>query len=1572
MSKSKKENAFLNAVKNLINMPTSRKPLDNFLMDSIKVFARLNQPYVILNYAGKILYANTSFLELLEAKELPQDIAGLMSKKDFKDFSKKTENVFSFEDSSVLPINITFGQKAFSAVADISYLTQHEDVKYAALTLRAVASVKDSKNTESNLLKSCTYLNTLFSTLPMALYIRDRKGNIVMSNALASEILGPGAEAIDKAALKLGLSLDSKVFESGIIYDDSDIHFKDISGKDRVAHLIKAPVKDEDGNITTVLTLFEDITARRKQEESVLRDKNLLQSILDYAPMALYTRGAKGGLTFWNKKTMDIFEDTEETVGAKGVHKNQKKEDAESYQTREEEIIREGKVVIYPQEAYTTREGNNIMLHLIKVPIPAKGNEPACVLTIAQDITERYIQEQETFKTQNVLQTIFNNAPVAIYARDNHGDMLFRNRKTLEIHGCSEEDSLKETPEQKDFYIKREKSILKGGKLLDLQEEEYLGPDGKKRVIHAIKVPVYDTDGKPLMVVTIGEDVTQSREKEREILRSKNFLQEVIDNLPVALFAKKYTGEYLLWNKKSEELFAKKAEEVIGKMHHNDEINPEQEEFIRMQDQKVFDVGHELDIPQELISTQKEGIKIMHTVKTPLFFEDGTPNCLLGISEDITAKTKMEKQVYESKTKYSLLVENSREGILIIEQGKISFANKTFLTALGYLEEDVQDKTFEELAAKENAEIAKEFYDKVIAGTAARDFAVVKMQNKNKDEVFEFEASAAVSKYLGKKILIMFLRNITNERHIEQNVKTKDDKFRQVFENSDKPFVILQHNGYIYEMNRAARDIFGFDKEDKALYCSIYIKPGLPLSARKAIAALDSAMFEGEVNFDKLKETLPGIVKDGKLDLLVNMIPVNERELANGKVAADYLVELKLKGASENIQGEAQNSILGGDILAYQDAVLLCSREGIVLKCNMQAEHLLNLSLNKIQGRLLSLFFSQNDALLMEADINELYSQGLIKSRNYNLKKEGSFLPVEATAIVAKNNNFLISFRNNSARKQLLDLLNERSNYAEALSTVFDSALLECDIEDGVFSQFTHVNNSASSIIGLSRAKLMSLSLSDLLTDPERKEHKTVLNYLAAKAEQLKKDKTISFEAKLQLPEKTLFVTVRISRFETESGEKAVITLRDSSQEKFLKTELACKSNELAGIKDVLPGLYLVVDAKGVIQEYRTTDMRYNISVFPSDFLGKSPYEYLSKENADSLISCIQEALETDIPVHTSFSMQYGEDHRFYEASVARIKGEKNAVALVNRVDRRKGLENRIHDLYAFSSNRDADFVDNMNDILEFGKQIFGADVGLICRFSGRRKEKILINYATKNEFNILKGTETPVEECFESVLSGDIFACNDTSEDLGCKKCLHVLKNVSSIISAPLYLDGRVEGAISFLTVAPNKMMINDEDKNFMGFIGGLMGMALEIRQAKKAVDNGISTLKHIIGSIDLPAVILDKSLSIKNINDVMKNICGIYDIVEVEDRNFFNKIALDPIKAEGDFRSAFKTSRGGVFDIMFDIVISDGRPLSLLWHAVEVKDGKGIVRGFLLISESVKDMAAVKGLLRGPMSHI
>jgi signal transduction histidine kinase len=69
-----------------------------------------------------------------------------------------------------------------------------------------------------------------------------------------------------------------------------------------------------------------------------------------------------------------------------------------------------------------------------------------------------------------------------------------------------------------------------------------------------------------------------------------------------------------------------------------------QAEFFVEKDRETLKSGKVVDIPEEEIQTPDKGVRILHTKKVPILDSAGHPLYLLGISEDITERSVLEKE----------------------------------------------------------------------------------------------------------------------------------------------------------------------------------------------------------------------------------------------------------------------------------------------------------------------------------------------------------------------------------------------------------------------------------------------------------------------------------------------------------------------------------------------------------------------------------------------------------------------------------------------------------------------------------------------------------------------------------------------------------------------------------------------------------------------------------------------------------------------------------------------------------------------------------------------------------------
>jgi PAS domain S-box-containing protein len=133
-----------------------------------------------------------------------------------------------------------------------------------------------------------------------------------------------------------------------------------------------------------------------------------------------------------------------------------------------------------------------------------------------------------------------------------------------------------------------------------------------------------------------------------ERARGANLLDSIVENLPDMVFVKDADElRFVLLNRAGEELLGFDRQELFGRNDH-DFFPAEEADFFTDNDRAVLASGEVLDVPEEPIHTAN-GARTLHTKKIPIKGVDGHPRYLLGISRDITERTRMEKRLLQSQ-----------------------------------------------------------------------------------------------------------------------------------------------------------------------------------------------------------------------------------------------------------------------------------------------------------------------------------------------------------------------------------------------------------------------------------------------------------------------------------------------------------------------------------------------------------------------------------------------------------------------------------------------------------------------------------------------------------------------------------------------------------------------------------------------------------------------------------------------------------------------------------------------------------------------------------------------------------
>ncbi len=151
-----------------------------------------------------------------------------------------------------------------------------------------------------------------------------------------------------------------------------------------------------------------------------------------------------------------------------------------------------------------------------------------------------------------------------------------------------------------------------------------------------------------------------------------------------------------------------------------------------------------------------------------------------GIMIDITGRKAIEEALRDSEQKYRNLVERANDGIAIIQEGKIKYANPTIIEMIGYDKDEIIETDFENYIGEEERNKFLSIYDRSGEGEMPAVYeTVIKNVNGRKIHV---EMNSGFINYEGGLADLLIIRDITQRKQIEEIVHQREQEFRNLVE----------------------------------------------------------------------------------------------------------------------------------------------------------------------------------------------------------------------------------------------------------------------------------------------------------------------------------------------------------------------------------------------------------------------------------------------------------------------------------------------------------------------------------------------------------------------------------------------------------------------------------------------------------------------------------------------------------------------------------------------------------------------------------------------------------------------
>jgi PAS domain S-box-containing protein len=312
---------------------------------------------------------------------------------------------------------------------------------------------------------------------------------------------------------------------------------------------------------------------------------------------------------------------------------------------------------------------------------------------------------------------------------------------------------------------------------------------------------------------------------------------------------------------------------------------------------------------------------------------------------NITERKRMEREIREATKRFEKIAEMGEDGIIVFdEDSRIEFANQKASEIMGLPKDQILGREFFSLIGKRDEEFLEEM---VMRGEGLGEKVCMEMSLRIPQwEAKETEVCIApVRSEDGRIKMYAYIRDITERKKFERDLKESEEKFRNLFERVRHGLFISAREGRFLDCNQALLEMAGY--EDKEEFLKINIAKDLYVNP------------EDRKNFQKFIEK-QGFVKDLEVEFkkksgekITVLLTAHAKKDERGRIIGyeGINIDISERKKMERDLREA-NEFLMNLIESSVDGIIVTSMKGDILIFNKGAENILDYKAEEVVGKM--------------------------------------------------------------------------------------------------------------------------------------------------------------------------------------------------------------------------------------------------------------------------------------------------------------------------------------------------------------------------------------------------------------------------------------------------------------------------------------------------------------------------------------------------------------------------------------------------------------------------------------------
>jgi len=344
--------------------------------------------------------------------------------------------------------------------------------------------------------------------------------------------------------------------------------------------------------------------------------------------------------------------------------------------------------------------------------------------------------------------------------------------------------------------------------------------DGRQVDVEVV-ANAYPVDHQRVIQCNI-RDMTESKRAEEALKNREEFLNNIIEKPPSALWISDEKGTIIRMNNALRDLLKIKDEEIIGKYNVLEDAQIIEQGYLPLV-KSVFEEGKTINFILDYDTSKEKQITPMATthreleiVITAIRDKEGQIIHAIAQEKDITEQKQAQLALRESEEKYRLIVEKTGDIIFTFnDKGEFLYVSPSVKSVLGYNPAELIGQTFMSLVHPDDVDSLQQVIRKnVKGGYRTPGGNRYRIRNISSEWRWHNASGNAVFDENGKFLyFIAISKDITEHKRAEESLQESEEKYRLIVENSKDIIFTLNEGVFIY-VSPSIKKMLGYNPAD--------------------------------------------------------------------------------------------------------------------------------------------------------------------------------------------------------------------------------------------------------------------------------------------------------------------------------------------------------------------------------------------------------------------------------------------------------------------------------------------------------------------------------------------------------------------------------------------------------------------------------------------------------------------------------------------------------------------------------------------------------------------------------------